>query len=87
MMEERAKNFYSEADNVQMVIDNMDKLLVRLQDEWKGAASISFSQRFHDLKPGFENARLLIIEIGDALKKSADIYRQTDQGIASGFTG
>lgn len=84
-MEARAKQYRTEADTVNGVISKMDTLLSNLQEEWEGAASESFAARFGELKPGFEKAEKLILEIAAALDSTAKIVKETDESIAAQF--
>ena len=69
------------------VIQNMEQLLVRLQEEWEGAASDSYAVRYEQLKPGFLKAEELIREIEKVLIRTADAIEQTDLEIAGQFIG
>lgn len=84
-MRDRANDYRREADTVDNVICNMDNLLFALQNEWEGAASESYAQRYEELKPGFVKAEELIREIASALDSTANIVEQTDADIASQF--
>ncbi len=85
MMRHRAGEYQSEAQTVSSVISNMDHLLSNLQEEWEGAASRAYAQRYSELKPGFVKAKELIDEIAAALTKTAQIVEDTDNSIASQF--
>lgn len=86
-MESQAMRYLTEAENVDSVIRNMDSLLQQLQTEWEGAASQAYAERYGQLKPGFEKARDLIVEIAESLRKSANALRETDQNIANAYRG
>lgn len=81
----RAGEYTTEAENLQRIIDKMDALLKKLQDEWEGEASRAYAERFGQLRPGFVNAKDLVDEISAALKKIAQIVEETDSGIAGQF--
>ena len=84
-MRERAKEYRTEADNVNGIIGRMDNLLVQLQGEWEGAASESYATRYQELKPGFVKTEELIREIAAALEATARLVEETDQEIASRY--
>ena len=86
-MRTRAQEYSNEADNVQQVISKMDSLLSALQSEWEGESSQSYSQRYQELKPGFEKAEELIREISQSLQKTATHLEETDAAIAGAFRG
>jgi WXG100 family type VII secretion target len=84
-MRQRANEYRTEAANVNDVINRMDKLLTQLKDEWEGAASQAYAQKFSELRPGFVKAKELIEDIAAALDKTAQIVEQTDIDIANQF--
>lgn len=84
-MRQRANQYKTEGGKVHDVITKMDSLLSQLQSEWEGAASRSYAERYAELKPGFQKAEQLILEISDALNKTAHIVEETDTNIASQF--
>jgi WXG100 family type VII secretion target len=84
-MRQRANEYRKEAQTVEEVINRMDKLLTQLKDEWEGAASQAYAQKFSELRPGFVKAKDLINDIAAALDKTAQIVEQTDADIASQF--
>lgn len=84
-MRQRAGEYTTQANNLQSIINKMDKLLSQLQSEWEGNASEAYAQRFNELRPGFVKAKDLIDEISTALKNTAQIVEETDNSIASQF--
>ena len=52
-MRERAGEYRTEAENVQSVIDKMDRLLETLLTEWEGSASEAYANKFAELRPLF----------------------------------
>lgn len=86
-MRQRARQYDDEAGKVGDVISKMDSLLNTLQDEWEGAASQSYAERFAELRPNFVKAQDLIGEIADALRATAQTIETTDSDIASQFKG
>lgn len=81
----RAGEYKTEAENLQIIINKMDVLLKRLQDEWEGEASRAYAERFGELRPGFVTAKDLVDEISAALKTTAQIVEDTDRNIAGQF--
>lgn len=86
-LRERAREYGVQADELERVIQNMEQLLVRLQEEWEGAASDSYVLRYEQLKPGFVKAEELVREIEKVLIRTADTLEQTDLEIAGQFIG
>lgn len=86
-MRERANQYRAEADTVNGVIGKMDQLLGQLQEEWEGAASESYAERYNELKPSFMKAEELIREIASSLDSTAKIVEETDADIAGQFRG
>ena len=86
-LRETAREYGVQADELQSVIENMEQLLLRLQEEWEGAASDSYAVRYEQLKPGFKKAEELIREIEKVLIRTADTLEQTDLEIAGQFIG
>lgn len=84
-MNQRAAQYRTQADTVNGVINQMDRLLVQLQTEWEGAASQAYADRFQQLKPGFQKAEALIREIAASLDTSAKKLLETDQALANGY--
>ena len=77
-MRERAGEYRTEADNVQSVIDKMDRLLETLLTEWEGSAS--------EVRPSFVKGKELIDDIAMALDKTAEAVESTDTQIANQFS-
>lgn len=86
-MRTRAGEYTTQGENLQQVINSMDRLLTQLQSEWTGKAADGFTARFTELRPGFVKAKELIDEISAALKSSANTVEQTDQSIGNAFRG
>ena len=85
-MESRACQYENEANNVEEVILNMDRLLEALQEEWKGKASEAYAARYGELRPSFERMRDLIGEIAEALRTTSRSMEEEDNRIASQFS-
>lgn len=87
MMRTRASEYTAQAENIQQVINKLDRLLQQLQQEWEGDASRAYAEKFTQLRPGFVNTKNLVDEISSALKKTAQIVEETDKSIANQFNG
>lgn len=85
MMRSRASEYATQSEMVGEVISRMDSLLSQLQSEWEGAASRSYAEKYEELKQGFVKAQELIMEISEALNKTAQTVEETDQAIAAQF--
>lgn len=85
MMRTRSGEYATQSEMVGEVISKMDSLLSQLQSEWEGEASRSYAEKYEELKPGFLKAQELIMEISQALNKTAEIVEQQDQDIAAQF--
>lgn len=85
MMRQRADEYSRQGDAVGEVISNMDSLLGQLQEEWEGASSRSYAEKYEELKPGFIKAQELIMQIADALRSTAQTIEETDAAIAAQF--
>ena len=86
IMRERAGEYRTEADNVQSVIDKMDRLLETLLTEWEGSASEAYANKFAELRPSFVKGKELIDDIAAALDKTAEAVESTDTQIANQFS-
>ena len=86
-METRASQYENEANTVEEVIANMDRLLEALQDEWKGDGSEAYAARYEELKPSFVGMQGLIHEIAEALRSVSRSMVDEDSRIASQFSG
>jgi WXG100 family type VII secretion target len=84
-MRTRAKEFKTEGKNVQNVITKMDKLIARLEKEWKGQAATAFKNQYNDLKPSFTKMKTLIDDISKQLDGTAKAMEDMDKEIAGKF--
>mgnify|MGYP004551563741 CR=1 FL=1 len=81
-MRNAAKNYRTEAEEVNGIIKKMDNYLATLMQEFVGETSKSFDQRYNELKPGFVKTQELIEEIATALETTAKVFEETDGKIA-----
>lgn len=86
-MRSKAGEYSRQAENIQQIINNLDRLLQQLQQEWEGDSSRAYAEKFNQLRPGFVNVKNLVDEISTSLKKAAQIVEDTDKNIASQFKG
>lgn len=84
-MRTRANEYTTEANNIEQIINKLDRLLSQLQSEWEGDASLAYAEKFAQLRPGFVKTKQLVDEISAALRKTAQIVEDTDKNIASQF--
>lgn len=84
-MRQRAREYTTQANNLDSIIRKMDSLLKQLQSEWEGDSSRAYAEKFAQLRPGFTKAKELIDEISSALTKTAQIVESTDRDIANQF--
>ncbi len=84
-MKERAGQYRTESDNVGEIITNLDNLLEALREEWEGAASAAYAEKYGELRPAFTDAQNLLIDIASALDKTAEAVAATDEQIANQF--
>ena len=86
LKEEHENGIRTESDNVQSVIDKMDRLLETLLTEWEGSASEAYANKFAELRPSFVKGKELIDDIAMALDKTAEAVESTDTQIANQFS-
>lgn len=84
-MLERSREYQTEADNIQQVIEKMTSLIGELQTEWEGAASTSFANQFNELKPSFINMHDLVETISRQLSQTGQAMQQMDEDISRRF--
>lgn len=84
-MRTRAGEYSAQSDLVGEVISKMDTLLDQLQSEWEGDSARAYAEKYDELKPGFIKAQELIMEISQALSKTADVVERTDAEIAAQY--
>lgn len=84
-MRARASEYQAQAENIQEIINKMDRLLQQLQSEWEGDASRAYSEKFGQLRPGFVKTKELVDEISTSLRKAAQQTEENDRAIASAF--
>lgn len=76
LLDERAQQFRTEAENFNEVVGRMETLKNTL--EWQGNAASKFDQVFVELKPGFQKVNEVINELATALNTAANNYREAD---------
>lgn len=79
-MESAAKTCDKQSQAIEGVIRDMNSLLAKLQNEWKGDASDAYAERWNgDLKKSFQDADKLMQDIATALRKTAKNYKEMDE--------
>ena len=84
-MRDRAQEYSREKERFDGVIQEMDTLLNKLQEEWEGESSRAYAEKFEQLKPGFVEASDLVQKISNNLNTIADSVESTDNSIAGKF--
>ncbi|MDR1564215.1 MAG: WXG100 family type VII secretion target [Oscillospiraceae bacterium] len=81
----RARDYHSEAAKLGETIKQSERMLRSLQGEWEGAASLSYSERFAQLKPSLVATCELLQETARGLESTAKLIEETDRDIANRF--
>ncbi len=84
-MRTRAGQTDKQAEQMQTLINTMDKLLQTLKGEWEGDAMKGYEDRYNKIKPSLKNAKDLLDEIAHNLRETAKIVEETDKQIASQY--
>ena len=84
-MRTRAGQTDKQAEQMQTLINTMDKLLQTLKGEWEGDAMKGYEDRYNKIKPALKNAKDLLDEIAHNLRETAKIVEETDKKIASQY--
>lgn len=84
-MHERAGQYRQQAENVSEVIQNLDRLLEALLQEWSGKATEAYVANYEELRPYFEQAKVLIETIAAKLDSTANAMADLDTDIAAKF--
>ncbi len=84
-MRTRATQTDKQAEQMQTLINTMDKLLQTLKGEWEGDAMKGYEDRYNKIKPSLKNAKDLLDEIAHNLRETAKIVEETDKQIASQY--
>lgn len=84
-MRQRSSEANGQAEQMQNLINAMDRLLERLEGEWEGDAMRGYEDRYKKIRPSFENAKDLLDEISQNLSKTAQIIEDTDKNIGRQF--
>ena len=84
-MRSRAAEYRTEAGNIESVINQLDKLLSQLEDEWEGKASQKFSEQYNKLRPAFVNGKTLVNVIASQLEQVSKAMENLDTGLAGQF--
>ncbi|MGT2965097.1 WXG100 family type VII secretion target [Streptococcus acidominimus] len=81
----RAKEYGRAANDINQILNNLQRLQDTLRSEWEGEAFNGFDNQFNELKPKVQNFAELMQQINVQLDKTADIMTENDLAIKSGF--
>jgi len=82
-LQELSTQLRGEGDKFEDCIAAMDALINRIPDAWAGQAAEAFQEQFSSLKPGFEQVRTLIDDIGTQIADILRTVQELDDDIAS----
>ncbi|MBF0787335.1 MULTISPECIES: WXG100 family type VII secretion target [unclassified Streptococcus] len=85
MLKIRAKEYGRASNDIHQMVHNLQRLQDTLRSEWEGEAFNGFDSQFNELKPKVQNFAELMQQINLQLDKTADIMRENDLAIRSGF--
>ena len=78
-------NMEKAANDIRVILSNLQRLQDTLRSEWEGAAFQGFDQQFSELKPKVENFADLMQQINTQLDKTAQAMQQNDQDLSRNF--
>ena len=81
----RSEELSVQGNRMDEIIAALDSTVKALSSEWEGSASEAFLARFEELRPGFMNARDIIFDFSEALKRTAAEFEERDHEIAEAF--
>ena len=81
----RAREYGKAANDIRVILNNLQRLQDTLRSEWEGAAFQGFDQQFLELKPKVENFADLMQQINTQLDKTAQAMQQNDQDLSRNF--
>lgn len=73
--------------DVEASIASMMSVLVALQDEWTGAASVSFQELVADWRTTQQMVKTSLDDIGRALGQAGEAYDAAEAGVRAAFVG
>lgn len=84
-LQSRARDYGKAANDIRVILSNLQRLQDTLRSEWEGAAFQGFDQQFSELKPKVENFADLMQQINTQLDKTAQAMQQNDQDLSRNF--
>ena len=84
-LQSRAREYGKAANDIRVILNNLQRLQDTLRSEWEGAAFQGFDQQFLELKPKVENFADLMQQINTQLDKTAQAMQQNDQDLSRNF--
>lgn len=84
-LQSRAREYGKAANDIRVILSNLQRLQDTLRSEWEGAAFQGFDQQFLELKPKVENFADLMQQINTQLDKTAQAMQQNDQDLSRNF--
>lgn len=84
-LQSRAREYGKAANDIRVILSNLQRLQDTLRSEWEGAAFQGFDQQFSELKPKVENFADLMQQINTQLDKTAQAMQQNDQDLSRNF--
>ena len=84
-LQSRAREYVKAANDIRVILSNLQRLQDTLRSEWEGAAFQGFDQQFSELKPKVENFADLMQQINTQLDKTAQAMQQNDQDLSRNF--
>ena len=84
-LQSRAREHGKAANDIRVILSNLQRLQDTLRSEWEGAAFQGFDQQFSELKPKVENFADLMQQINTQLDKTAQAMQQNDQDLSRNF--
>lgn len=76
-----AAKYETQADNIDMMIRNLDNMLIELQTYWEGTSARKFEQNYLEIKPAIIRLQNVILETSKVIKHSASSFVQVDNTI------
>ena len=81
----RAREYGKAANDIRVILNNLQRLQDTLRSEWEGAAFQGFERQFLELKPKVVNFADLMQQINTQLDKTAEAMKQNDQALSKNF--
>ena len=83
----RSAEYRQKAEEIATVIQGLDSLISRLQDEFEGQAAQAFHQQYQDIRPHFVKGREMTENLSQQTAQMAQNFEELDQQMASSLRG